>query len=52
MFDFYAADEITLKTMVRANPGLMLLKEGVVTAKWHFNDTPDEQAFQQALSGS
>jgi len=30
-----------LKTMVRANPGLMLLQDGVVLDKWHYNDLPE-----------
>lgn len=34
------ADDIVLKTMVRANPGVMILKEGVVLAKWNWRDTP------------
>ena len=37
---FVATDEITLKTIVRSNPGLVLLKGDVVTAKWHYNDFP------------
>lgn len=39
-FPFYQADEIVLKTMIRANPGLMLMKDGEVLAKWHNNDFP------------
>ena len=39
-FEVYQADDITLKTMVRSNPGLMLLKDGVVLDKWSFNDFP------------
>jgi uncharacterized membrane protein YphA (DoxX/SURF4 family) len=39
-YDFYFADDIVLKTMVRASPGLILLKDGVVLNKWHFNDFP------------
>jgi hypothetical protein len=35
------ADDIVLKTMVRSNPGLMLLHNGVIVKKWHFNDFPD-----------
>ena len=40
-FDFYFGDDVVLKSMVRANPGLMLLHDGIVIAKWHFNDLPD-----------
>jgi uncharacterized membrane protein YphA (DoxX/SURF4 family) len=39
-FDYYYADATMLKTMIRSNPGLMLLKKGTVTAMWHYNDFP------------
>lgn len=41
MFDFYSCDAITLKTIVRANPGILLLKQGTIVAKWHYNDLPE-----------
>lgn len=41
-YPFALADEITLKTMIRYNPGLMLLKSGIVLRKWSANDLPDE----------
>ncbi len=44
MFDYHFCDATTLKTMVRSNPGLMLLKKGTVVAMWHYNDFP---AFDQ-----
>lgn len=45
--EFYIADDIVLKTMVRSNPGLMLLKSGVIRAKYHYNDIPDYNAFRK-----
>ncbi|MGB1294997.1 MAG: MauE/DoxX family redox-associated membrane protein [Flavobacteriales bacterium] len=37
---FYNTDETTLKTIVRSNPGILLLEEGVIKGKWHFNKVP------------
>ena len=41
VMEIFYADNIPLKSMVRANPGLMLLKNGTVIDKWHFNSMPD-----------
>lgn len=38
--EFYYADAIPLKSMVRANPGLLLMKNGLVINKWHFRTFP------------
>jgi len=46
------ADETTLKTMVRSNPGLMLLHDGVVYNKWSAVDIPEAPAEGQGLDRS
>lgn len=39
-YKFCNADETTLKTMIRSNPGLMLLKDGTIIDKWSHNALP------------
>ncbi|MDN3202727.1 BT_3928 family protein [Algoriphagus sediminis] len=34
------ADATVVKTMIRSNPGIMMLKDGVVLSKYHVNNTP------------
>jgi len=45
--EVFYADAVPLKSMVRANPGVMLLKNGVVINKWHFHNVPN---FEQLSS--
>lgn len=40
-FDYYFADAITLKTIERANPSIVILEKGTVTQKVHYNDIED-----------
>lgn len=47
--DFYTADDIVLKSIVRSNPGLLLMKDGVILKKWHHNDFPDYEDFKKSL---
>ena len=39
--EFYTADEIFLKTIVRSNPGVLLLKDGNIIEKWSAAEMPD-----------
>jgi len=39
-FDFCQTDEITLKTMVRSNPGFILIKGGTIIDKWSWATMP------------
>ncbi len=39
-YAFHSADEIMLKTMVRSNPGFVLLKNGNILDKWSYRDFP------------
>ncbi|TCC94618.1 DoxX family protein [Pedobacter frigiditerrae] len=38
--EVFYADAVPLKSMVRANPGVLLLKNGVIVNKWHFHTLP------------
>ncbi|QWX82843.1 DoxX family membrane protein [Cellulophaga sp. HaHaR_3_176] len=44
-FDFYFTDQTTLKTIVRSNPGVLVLENGTIKQKVHFNDL-DELKFE------
>ncbi|MDR1761616.1 MAG: DoxX family protein [Bacteroidales bacterium] len=48
-YEFFSADDIALKTIVRANPGLVLLKNGVVIANWNGNDIPPINEFEKLM---
>jgi triosephosphate isomerase len=48
-YPFCLTDEITLKTIVRSNPGLMLLKQGVVQWKWSNHTLPDIESLEEFM---
>ena len=39
-YPYFLVDQTTLKTMVRSNPGVVLLHNGTVIDKWHWRDVP------------
>lgn len=46
-YPFVSADDILLKTIVRSNPGLVLMKNGKIIDKWHHNDIPTIEDLQK-----
>ena len=40
VMEIFYADEVPLKSMVRANPGVLLIKNGVILNKWHYHSMP------------
>ena len=48
-YAFCQTDDIILKTMIRSNPGLLLLKDGKVIRKWSHNDLPTEDELTTRL---
>jgi hypothetical protein len=41
VYKICTTDETTLKTIIRANPGILVLREGTILGKWNFRDAPD-----------
>ena len=48
-YPFCQTDDIVLKTMIRSNPGLILLKDGKVIQKWSHNRMPGEEVLTKQL---
>ena len=38
--EIFYADGVPLKSMVRSNPGVLLIKNGTVVNKWHYHSVP------------
>ena len=48
-YPYLFADEVLLKTIIRSNPGLVLMREGTILGKWHYNDFPSAEALETAF---
>ena len=46
---FFFCDEIPLQTMVRSNPGLVLIKDGVIVNKWSHSRIPSDEELSGPL---
>ena len=49
-YQFCHTDETTLKTIIRSNPGLVLIKDGVVIRKWSHNQLPTAEELNAPLA--
>jgi hypothetical protein len=41
-YPIYWADNMMLRAITRANPGVMVLKDGIIVGKWNVENMPDE----------
>ncbi|MCF0201811.1 MAG: triose-phosphate isomerase [Bacteroidaceae bacterium] len=48
-YPFCTTDPVTLKTIVRSNPGLLLLKDATIIQKWSHNELPSEDELSAPL---
>jgi triosephosphate isomerase len=51
-FDFYTGDETTLKTIVRSNPGYLLLKNGTIAGKWSHASLPRKERLNSEMTAA
>lgn len=52
MFNYLQSDKTTLKTIIRSNPGLLLLQDGTIAGKWHYNDMPEASIMNNPLANA
>ncbi len=44
---YFFSDATVLKAMIRSIPGVMILRNGTVKGKWHYNDVPEASEVNQ-----
>ena len=48
-FNLCFMDQTTMKTIIRSNPGIVLISNGIVKAKYHYNDLPSVKQLNTKL---
>lgn len=51
-YPFCTVDDVTLKTVIRSNPGVLLLQDASIVNKWPHSRLPKGEALQQPLEES
>lgn len=51
-YPIYTMDKVILKTIIRSNPGLLLIKNGIIYHKWHNNNIPTDKELIAPLEES
>ena len=51
-YPFYTMDDVTLRTIIRSNPGLMLIRNAVIINKWPDRKIPGEEELVSSLEDS
>lgn len=46
-YPFANTDDTQLRTMIRSNPGVIMIKDGIVIAMWHYHRIPDYKSLNQ-----
>jgi len=51
-FNVLFVDETTMKTIIRSNPGFMVIKDGIITKKWAAADLPEKKILSEIIKES
>jgi hypothetical protein len=49
VYDVYNTDATPLKTIMRSNPGLLILKKGIIVGKYHYNELTNYKNLKKAI---
>ncbi|HDZ41681.1 MAG TPA: DoxX family protein [Bacteroidetes bacterium] len=50
--NIFYVDETTMKTIIRSNPGFMVIREGTITKKWAGRDLPQKNKLDEIILNS